>query len=96
MDKHAVYNCTVRGCNRSEINFGRYMDHLKTHLRQKIFVTCPFENCPAEYNILSSFTSHISVKQNEKIKKSNELQAYFSKNIKLEKNNYSLEIKNIY
>ena len=42
----------------SDIN--KYCAHLKTHLRNRETVKCPFADCSFKSNILSTFTAHRS------------------------------------
>ena len=46
-------------CTFSEpSNINKYFAHLKTHLRNKETVKCPFADCPFQTSVLSTLTCH--------------------------------------
>lgn len=52
--------CTNIICKAECDNYDKYIKHLKSHLRIKEEIRCPYNNCAMKYKILSSYTSHVS------------------------------------
>ena len=52
--------CNVLLCGKLCSSLSEIIKHLKTHIREGSFIVCPFFNCTASYNILSSFSSHVT------------------------------------
>ncbi|XP_065673383.1 uncharacterized protein LOC136090537 isoform X1 [Hydra vulgaris] len=51
--------CSVLTC-KIELPFHKLLAHLKSHAKNRVLVTCPYEGCKQQYKVRSSFTAHLS------------------------------------
>ena len=52
--------CNVRNCHENFYNSRCLIKHLKDHIVEGFTVQCPISGCNKTYNVISSFTSHLS------------------------------------
>ena len=52
--------CSVQLCKKVFSSSNAVIQHLKDHIRSKEKIKCPFQNCNNEYNIVPSFSGHLS------------------------------------
>ncbi|XP_065642303.1 uncharacterized protein LOC136073934 [Hydra vulgaris] len=51
--------CSVLSC-KIELPFHKLLVHLKSHAKNGVSVTCPYDECEQQYKVKSSFTAHLS------------------------------------
>ncbi|KAJ8673838.1 hypothetical protein QAD02_005100 [Eretmocerus hayati] len=61
--------CTLEICQKECDTFSSLIKHLKSHLRGKEEISCPFRDCKGKYTILTSFTSHLTKKHRRDYKR---------------------------
>lgn len=58
--RNIYFECTVQLCKKRFSSRQDLFKHLRTHIRNKEKVTCPFDECDKVYTILTSFSGHVS------------------------------------
>ncbi|KAJ8669101.1 hypothetical protein QAD02_000360 [Eretmocerus hayati] len=61
--------CTLEICQKECDTFSSLIKHLKSHLRGKEEISCPFRDRKGKYTILTSFTSHLTKKHRRDYKR---------------------------
>ncbi|XP_047136285.1 uncharacterized protein LOC124813381 [Hydra vulgaris] len=51
--------CSVLTC-QVELPFNELIVHLKLHIKKRVSIKCPYEECTCRYKVISSFTAHLS------------------------------------
>ena len=52
--------CMMQFCQQQCSDIQEFLAHLKNHIKEGLTVACPFGNCTKQFNVKSSFSSHIS------------------------------------
>jgi hypothetical protein len=52
--------CSLIACQQNFTEFDSLIGHYKMHIRNCDEITCPFKHCSNKYNVVSSFSSHIT------------------------------------
>ena len=54
--------CPLEFCDESFVYPGKFIAHIKQHMKYGFSVVCPFENCSKSYSNVSSFSTHLNRK----------------------------------
>lgn len=54
------YFCSLTICSKEFDDYKKFIKHLKEHIKHGYDVSCPFQTCNKTYNVISSFTGHLS------------------------------------